>query len=181
MLQLSLLQQPEFASDLGFIIETKRCLNCGNPSPYQSQHSKDYPNSPIPSMEVMNQLALNSNQINLDIDVGGGYTLRDFPFAYLPSIPSGDSSEAALKLVDDECGVCENSWLCARESRSRESVLGVEVPTLRSGDAHLLPCGFCSAMHVVCNTVKGSMSTRTPFLLLRNVKYVLYRNGESVI
>ena len=45
----------------------------------------------------------------------------------------------------------------------------------------LLPCGFCSAMHAVCNTVKGSMSTRTPFLLLRNVKYVLYRNGESVI
>lgn len=82
-----------------FFLETKRCLNCGNPSPYHSQHSKDYPNSPVPSMEVMNQLALNSNQINLDIDVGGGYTLRDFPFAYLPSIPSGDSSEAALKLV----------------------------------------------------------------------------------
>ena len=117
--QLSLLQQSEFASDLSFIIETKRCLNCGNPSPYQSQHSKDYPNSPVPTMEVMNQLALNSNQINLDIDVGGGYTLRDFPFAYLPSIPSGDSSEAALKLVDLECSFEVKLALRSRKSEPR--------------------------------------------------------------
>lgn len=168
MLQLSLLQQSEFSSDLGFIIETKRCLNCGNPSPYQSQHSKDYPNSPIPSMDVMNQLALNSNQINLDIDVGGGYTLRDFPFAYLPSIPSGDSSEAALKLVDLGW-VCENSWLFARESRNRGSALGAEIQTPQSGDDRRLPCDFCSAMHAVCSTVKESTSTRTPSLLWRNV------------
>ena len=120
-------------------------------------------------MEVMNQLALNSNQINLDIDVGGGYTLRDFPFAYLPSIPSGDSSEAALKLVD-EGWLCENSWPFARESRSRGYALGAEVQTPHSGDDRRLPCDFCSAMHVACSTVKESMSTPTPFLLWRNVK-----------
>lgn len=35
----------------------------------------------------------------MDTDLGGGYTLKDFPFAYIPPNPYGNNSVAALKLV----------------------------------------------------------------------------------
>ena len=40
--------------------------------------------------------------IGKDVEVGGGYTMKDFPFAYIPPNPFGDNSVAALKLVSVE-------------------------------------------------------------------------------
>ena len=48
--------------------------------------------------------------IGKDVEVGGGYTMKDFPFAYIPPNPFGDNSVAALKLVSVEekydCSYC---------------------------------------------------------------------------
>lgn len=43
-----------------------------------------------------------AKQLSEDTDVGLGYKLKDFPYAYIPINPFENHSEAALKLVGAE-------------------------------------------------------------------------------
>lgn len=85
--------------------EAKKCLNCGSASPLLSAdpepsthhtHAVEPPTFPDPSTTA---------PLSEDTEVGLGYRLRDFPYAYIPGNPFQDGSEAATKLACAvECG-----------------------------------------------------------------------------
>mgnify|MGYP000783191310 CR=1 FL=1 len=100
-------------------LKSKACLNCGCSSPLRS-HSSSTEYDPTPFNQQTSSVSNDSSSIRPtdladpedpihsseairligeDVEVDGGYTMKDFPFAYIPPNPFGDNSLTTLKLL----------------------------------------------------------------------------------